>query len=175
MNKSNNVIDLKSRKPVTTKAGKTSLDHRGQAEVVDMTARRREVLNQERRKVKRTILSEFIGAFLVIPQKGLCKVALHDISEDGLAFEIEVEKGQFQIGEEVAFRVYMNQQTYFPFVVKISNTREDKDEGIYRHGASFVNGTVNDEALYHFVRFIETVSASLQTDHGDVMVSNLLK
>jgi hypothetical protein len=179
MNKSNNVIDLKTRKPVTPKAGKTSsldpLNHGVPGQVVDMTARRNEVLNQERRKVKRTILSEFIGAFLVVPQKGLCKVALHDISENGLAFEIEVEKGQFTVGEEVAFRVYMNQQTYFPFVVKISNMREDKEEGVYRHGANFVKGTVNDEALFHFVRFIETVSASLQTDHGDVMVSNLLK
>ena len=76
MNKSNNVIDLKTRKPVIAREGKTSLDQPAVATVVDMTARRNEVLNQERRKVKRTILSEFIGAFLVIPQKGLCKVAL---------------------------------------------------------------------------------------------------
>lgn len=175
MNKSNNVIDLKTRKAVVAREGKTSLDQPAVATVVDMTARRNEVLNQERRKVKRTILSEFIGAFLVIPQKGLCKVALHDISENGLAFDIEVEEGKFQNGEEVAFRVYMNQQTYFPFVVKVTHLREIHEEGVYRHGANFVKGTVNDVALQHFVKFIETVSASLQTDHGDVMVSNLRK
>jgi hypothetical protein len=44
---------------------------------------------------------------------------------------------------------------------------------VSRHGCGFVKDTVNEEALYHFVRFIETVSASLRTDAGDVMVSNL--
>ena len=86
-----------------------------------------------------------------------------------------MEEGKFQNGEEVAFRVYMNQQTYFPFVVKVTHLREIHEEGVYRHGANFVKGTVNDVALQHFVKFIETVSASLQTDHGDVMVSNLRK
>jgi len=51
--------------------------------------------------------------------------------------------------------------------------RDVSDEGVTRHGVNFVKGTVNDQALFHFVKFIETVSASLQTDHGDVMVSNL--
>ena len=32
---------------------------------------------------------------------------------------------------------------------------------------------MNEDALKHFVRFIESVSASLRTDSGDVMVSNL--
>ncbi|MBK7890387.1 MAG: hypothetical protein IPJ84_05900 [Bdellovibrionales bacterium] len=42
-----------------------------------------------------------------------------------------------------------------------------------RHGCTFQRETVNSEALSHFVKFIETVSASLRTDHGDVMVSNV--
>ena len=42
-----------------------------------------------------------------------------------------------------------------------------------RHGAGFVVGTINDVALHHFVHFIESVSASLETDNGDVMVSSL--
>jgi hypothetical protein len=142
--------------------------------VLDMTEKRNEMIQQERRKVRRTLLSEFISAFVLVPRKGLMKVLLADISADGAAFDIDVDTGHFQVGEEVAMRVYLNHQTYFAFVVKIQNVR-GREDGVFRHGVHFVKGTVNDEALYHFVRFLETVSASLQTDQGDIQVSNLMR
>jgi hypothetical protein len=145
------------------------------APVIDMTEKRNEILNQERRQVKRTILSEFVGAFALIPRKGLLKVNLYDISENGLAFDVETEAGHFALGEEVAMRVYLNQQTYFPFVVRIQNVRAVEEEDTFRHGAHFLKGTINDEALHHFVKFIETVSASLQSDAGDIMVSSIAR
>lgn len=172
MNKSNNVIDLKSRRPSTSRTQVRG--RRGDtAPVVDMTERRNQIMGDERRKVRRTILTEFIGAFLVVPERGLQKVSLYDISDNGISFDTEFEAGQLKVGDEIAMRVYMNQHTYFPFVVTVSNAREIQEEGVFRHGASFVKGTVNDVALHHFVKFIETVSASLETDHGDVMVSGI--
>ncbi len=189
MNKSSNVIDLKTRRPAqindsavfknvnkisdpasrsVTTPGKSS-----PIAVLDMTTRRQEMLTSERREVKRTILSEFIGAFIVVPQKGLQRVAIYDISDGGLAFDLESTLGQLSGGEEVAMRVYMNQHTYFPFIVKISNVRRIHEEGVARHGCNFLKDTINEVALSHFVKFIENVAASLQTDHGDVMVSNL--
>ncbi len=178
MNKVNNVIDLKTRKPLKPMAGKAAPGtdrNGGTAPVVDMTERRNEMIVQERREVKRTILSEFIGAYLIVPLKGLVRVAIYDISENGVAFDIDLEAGKLNAGEEVAMRVYLNQHTYFPFVVKVANVREIPEEVCWRHGANFMKGTVNDVALHHFVKFIETVSASLETDHGDVMVSNLTR
>ena len=142
---------------------------------VDITEMRQDMINDERREVRRTILTGFIGAFVVVPNQGLLKVDIYDISEDGIAFDMDWEEGQFDVGEEVAMRVYMNQHTYFPFIITIKNTRLLASQEASRHGASFVKGTVNDEALYHFVKFIETVSASLERDSGDVMVSNLKK
>ena len=143
------------------------------AQVVDMTERRNEIINEERRQVKRTILSQFVGANIVVPQKGLLKVSVFDVSEDGLAFDMEEHDGHLRKGENVAMRVYLNQVTYFPFTVNVTNVRHIVDEACYRHGVSFVKGTINDQALYHFVKFIETVSASLERDSGDIMVSNL--
>ena len=70
-------------------------------------------------------------------------------------------------------RVYLNHKTYFGFLVKVRSFRLVKEEAVYRHGASFVKNSFNQEAIGHFVRFIESVSASLKTDHGDVIVSNL--
>jgi hypothetical protein len=171
----NNVIDMTLRRlqqmgktPASPVAGPVS-------PVVDMVERRNEILQQERRQVRRTILSEFLGACVVLPKKGLMKVLIYDISEQGIAFDTSGETGQFKLGEELAIRVYLNNQTYFPFVARVSNVRALSDEGTYRHGANYVKGTVNEEALHHFVKFLETVSASLQRDTGDVMVSNLNK
>lgn len=174
MDSKNKVIDMTARRQAQLNNNEPALVN-SSTPVVDMTERRNEILNQERRQVRRTILTEFIGAFAVIPNLGLVKVALYDISENGVAFDLDPEYGQFREGEEIAMRVYLNQQTYFPFVAKIKNVRVVPDEGVIRCGTHYVKGTVNDLALHHFTKFIETVSASLKRDAGDVMVSNLNK
>jgi len=143
------------------------------APILDMVEARQAIMSRERRQVKRTILTEFIGAFAILPERGLLKVTLYDISENGISFDVELTEGGFTEGEEVAMRVYLNHKTYFPFVMKVSNSRTFEAEGVVRHGANFVKGSVNDVALHHFVKFIETVSASLKTDDGDIQVSNI--
>lgn len=170
---SDNVIDLKAR--LKTAKSKSRPAPHAAAPIIDMTERRQEILSEERRRVRRTILSEFVGAFAVVPEKGLIKVTLYDISEGGLSFDTDHKVGQFGMHEEIAMRVYLNHQTYFPFVVRIQNVRSMQDEGTFRHGGHFVKGTVNDKALHHFVKFIESVSATLHKDDGDLMVSGLTK
>lgn len=142
-------------------------------EVHDITVMRQEMLSRDRRDVKRTILTEFIGAFVVLPEQGLLKAALYDISDNGMAFDLELQGGGFSVGDEVAMRVYLNHSTYFPFTIRVTNSRVIEEEGVVRHGANFVKGTVNDVALHHFVKFIENVSATLKTDTGDLLVSNI--
>lgn len=141
--------------------------------VVDMTVARAEMLNQERREIKRTILTEFVSAHAIVADRGLMKITLYDISENGLSFDLDPEQGMFKEGEEVALRVYLNHTTYFPFMVTVKNSRLIEDEGVVRHGVNFILGTVNDVALHHFVKFIENISASLRKDGGDVLVSNI--
>lgn len=165
------ILDITSRLRTQNELMKDSMPE--PAPVLDMTEARQEILKKDRRDVKRTILTEFVGAFVILPEKGLMKVALYDISENGMAFDLEMADGRFVQGEDVAMRVYLNHSTYFPFTVSISNSRVIDDEGLVRHGANFVKGTMNDVALHHFVKFIENVSASLKTDSGDRMVSNI--
>lgn len=165
------ILDITSRLKGSNSSEKTSDEVI--ANVLNITEARQEILSRDRRDVKRTILTEFVGAFTVVPEKGLMKVTLYDISDNGLAFEIPAQDGGFVSGEEVAMRVYLNHSTYFPFTVMVSNARVIEDEGVVRHGATFVKGTVNDVALHHFVKFIENVSASLKKDSGDIVVSNI--
>lgn len=171
-----NVISLPVRKNKGTPKSTAVKKHNSpEAPVLDMSGRREEMIDQERRKVKRTILSEFIGVHALVPQRGLISVGLFDISNEGLSFDLKADMGRFRTGDEVAMRVYLNHKTYFSFVVKIINGRALTDTAMVRHGASFVKGSVNEEALHHFVKFIETVSANLKTDTGDVTVSNLTR
>jgi hypothetical protein len=172
----NNLIDLSKHRKDQPKLAKTQDSPESpQTPVTSITELRQEMINDERRRVKRTILTGFIGAFVVVPNQGLLRVDIYDISENGVAFDMETSFGQFNKGEEVAMRVYMNQDTYFPFIINVQNVRELDGADLTRHGAFFAKGTVNDEALFHFVKFIETVSASLEKDSGDVLVSNIKK
>lgn len=181
MTRTSNVIDISKRQnsrkkqDVDQEVGQeiSSESSASRADVVDMTERREAILSSERRQVKRTILTEFIGAFILVPEKGLQRVSIYDISENGVAFDMDLSGGGMREGEEVAMRVYLNQYTYFPFVVAVANVRALHDEGVTRHGCNFQKETPNQNALGHLVKFIETVSASLRTDHGDVMVSGL--
>jgi hypothetical protein len=141
--------------------------------MVDITEMRAAALRDDRRNVKRTILTEFIAVHAVVPEMGLVKVSLFDITRQGLSFDLDDRGGAFRAGEEVAMRVYLNHQTYFPFVATVKHITHFEDEGLTRHGVEFVTGSINDIALQHFVAFIETVSASLRYDKGDILVSNI--
>ncbi len=148
-------------------------DFKPEVDVMNFDEIRQKLLFQERREVKRTILTEFVSAMVVLPEKGLLKVAIYDISEEGISFDTETEHGQFQADEDVSMRVYLNHKTYFPISIKIKHLKEEKDEGVFRHGAIFLKGASTDAALQYFVRFIESVSQALKKDEGDMMVPKI--
>lgn len=143
------------------------------SEIMNFDEQRQKLLFSERREVKRTILTEFVSAMVVLPEKGLLKVAIYDISDEGISFDMDYEQGEFQADEDVSMRVYLNHKTYFPISIKIKHVKDEKDEGVIRHGAVFMKGAATDAALQYFVRFIETVSVGLKKDDGDMMVPKI--
>lgn len=108
---------------------------------------------------------------MILPGSGLVKVSLNDISVTGMSFDSLKKFGQYKKNEKVAIRIYLNHTTYFPLELQVSNVRFIKELGVYRHGAQFMKGSVNDEAIFHFIRFMETVNTSLKADKGDLMLS----
>lgn len=164
------LLDLTGR--LNTRKHKKIKGAAGNAEILDLVEPRQAILKDERRELRRTILSEFVGAFVVVPERGLLRVGLYDISDDGLAFELETNQGAFDKNERLAMRIYMNHKTYFEFVVQVKWQEVFEASGIIRQGAQFAKNTVNDEALKHFVRFIEAVSVNLRADEGDLQISS---
>lgn len=152
---------------------KSHLTADSKAELVDFESEKKRLLFQERRTVKRTILSEVMSAMVVLPEKGLLKVALYDISEEGISFETESQAGQFKVDEEILMRVYFNQKTYFPIQVLIKHVTPDSENGVVRHGTEFQKSNHNDVALQHFVKFVELAGSGLRKDNGDLMVNRI--
>jgi hypothetical protein len=167
-----NVIDMTARrKAQLTNREDMAKGSKESASVQDITQMRQEILTQERRRNRRTILTNFIGAFIVIPEVGLQPVILYDVSNDGISFDTEFDAGRFKMGEEYAVRVYLSRDTYFPFVVTVKNVRELKSEGVFRHGTTFQKHGSHEEALRSFIKFVETISTVLRKDSGDHIIS----
>lgn len=143
------------------------------AEVVNLQEKKQTILFHERRQVKRTILTEFMSAMVILPEKGLLKVTIHDISEEGISFDVDDINGHFKVGEEVSLRVYLNQKSYFPIQVTIKHVTPDSEEGMARHGSVYLKNEDNNVALQHFVKFIESASQGLKQDSGDLMVTRI--
>jgi hypothetical protein len=141
--------------------------------VVSYDEQKERILFHERRQIKRTILSEFVSAMVVVPEKGLMRVAMYDISEQGISFDLEFDQGSFKVDEELCMRVYLNHKTYFPINVQVKHVTTEPSEGVVRHGTVFLKNAQNNAALQHFVKFIESVSLGLKKDDGDLMAPKI--
>ncbi|MEI7973574.1 MAG: PilZ domain-containing protein [Bdellovibrio sp.] len=141
--------------------------------LVNLGEMREKKIQEDRREVKRTILTEFVALHAVLPGFGLFRVLLSNINERGLAFDIEESKGSFRAGDPIELRVYLNHQTYFPIQVKVKHVQKGESEGLIRHGCEFLEDSLNEEAVQHFVAFLESVTASFRRDTGDVLVSKI--
>jgi hypothetical protein len=163
------VIDLTSR----LKTVSAQVPTRSYADVLSYEDQKKLILVHERRNIKRTILSEFISAMVVVPDKGLIRVGIYDISEHGVSFDLEMDQGSYKTGEEICMRVYLNHKTYFPINVTVKHVTNESTEGVIRHGTEFSKNAENDAALQYFVKFIETVSLALKKDEGDLMAPKI--
>lgn len=144
-----------------------------QTQVHDITQRIQDRQAEDRRKIKRVVLNDFISAHVYIPGRGCLKIALKDITDKGLAFEIDEKQGQFTRGENLEIRFYLNHETYFKFQIQVAHSAFVSEEATYRHGCQFAGDSLNNVALNHFVLFLQNIAASLRTDKGDRIITNL--
>ena len=164
------IIDLVPRLKTINRDTADSLNS---AEVVDLQDKKQTILFHERRQVKRTLLTELISSMVILPEKGLMKVSIHDISDEGISFELDSAHGHFKVGEEISLRVYLNQKAYFPIQVTIKHVTPNSEEGVIRHGSVYLKNEENNVALQHFVKFVESASMGLKKDSGDMMVNRI--
>ncbi len=176
------VIDLSARRTTSAKTEEThplkaasdlSQQFTSSHLVVDFEEQKKKIVQQERRTRRRTVLNEMMSSMAVIPERGLLKVLLHDISDGGLSFDTLVNEGAFAVGEEITLRIYINHKTYFPVRVTVRHVSEQPALGTLRHGATLKKDASNDVVLQYFVKFIEAASSLMKKDNGDLMVNKI--
>ncbi len=169
------VIDITGRLRASKGSSSNELIHgEGLANsVVDIGVLRQRLIQEDRRRVRRTILTEFISVHVVVPGQGLLRVMLYDVTPSGLSFDLESNQGHYSVGNDVELRVYLNYQTYFKIDSRVVHITDMAGEGVVRHGCEFAGESINSEALEHFVHFLESVTASLRRDGGDILISKI--
>ena len=140
--------------------------------IINLIEKRQEMRATDRRNVTRTVLSQFIGVFVVLPKAGLKPVSVYDISDGGLAFDLSIETGSFKSGDNVTMRIYLSHDTYFSFSVSVINARPSVS-GARRHGVLFKKDDDSYKTLVFFSRFLQNVSVVARKDHGDRLLGNI--
>src|SRR5689334_236108 len=96
--------------------------------------------NAERRKSKRRPVLETFSVFIVIPKKGIHRLQVQDISENGIGFNLDEEgevSTEFPIGagDSIDLRFYINSSLFIPLsiqVIRVDSTHQGR-----RIGAEF--------------------------------------
>lgn len=132
----------------------------------------------ERRIEKRAYL-KYASSFTILTPDGLLPfdlIELVDVSKDGLSFMIFQEFGEYDEGDQIESRLYLNSfgsqhfKYYLPLTIKVMNKNEHIDkEGIrVRYGCNVeVMEETFERVLKDFIKFIESASQYLKEDRGD--------
>jgi hypothetical protein len=112
------------------------------------------------------------SVFVVVPKKGLHRLEVHNISENGMGFDLDLAGESphdypAQVGDSVEFRFYLNQSLFIP--LKIQITRVDEQEGGHRRiGAEFQEGqkkTQSYKAFLSLLKLLDNIVDELKIDN----------
>lgn len=123
---------------------------------------------QERRRTRRRPILETFSIFIVIPKKGLHRLEVQNISEDGMGFDLDVEgesphNSPIKIGDTVDFRFYLNQSLFIPLSIQV--VRVEEHHTGRRIGAEFQDkSTPGYKAFLSLLHFFDHVVDVVQID-----------
>jgi hypothetical protein len=116
----------------------------------------------ERRKSKRMDILDTFSLFVVVPAKGPMRLKVHDISDAGIGFNLDIEEEQgassfeAKVGDSFEVHLYLNQSLYLPFTVSVRRIVDT--EGVRRIGAEFQGqGSKGQTALSSFVHMLDAL------------------
>jgi hypothetical protein len=120
---------------------------------------------KERRRSERRPVLEAFNVFAVVPTRGSHRLRIHDVSDHGVGFDLDLEGAGSAIdsgveaGEELQILLHFNARLAIPLTVRV--TRIEKRAGVRRVGAEFLDRKSPESAA--FGRFIALVDALIAT------------
>jgi len=117
---------------------------------------------QERRRSKRRPVLDTFSLFVVVPKKGVHRLQIHDISEAGLGFDLDIEGENFdefpiRPKEKLDVQLYLNQSLYLDLPVTVA--RIEDGGGVRRIGAEFSDrGSPGYQGLAAFVKMLDALT-----------------
>jgi hypothetical protein len=106
--------------------------------------------------------------FVVIPKKGVHRMQVHDVSELGMGFDVDIEgetPEEFPLreGEVLDLRFYLNQSLYIP--LGLSVVRVERKGSVRRVGATFDDkNSKGYKALASFLHMLDGILDSVKFD-----------
>jgi hypothetical protein len=124
--------------------------------------------NHERRQAKRRPILDTFSLYIVIPKRGVHRLEVHDLSENGMGFDIDIEGEEssfFPIheGDSIDLRFYLNSSLYIPLSVQVIRVEDHQRK---RHiGAQFQEkDSSNYSAYLSFIQLLDQIINVLQID-----------
>jgi hypothetical protein len=120
----------------------------------------------ERRAAKRRPIVDSFGMFIVIPSKGPHRLPVHDVSEIGIGFDLDLEGEAAQTfpaqrGQKIDVRLYLNQSLYLPLSVSVA--RVETSPAVRRVGAQFdKDAEQNGKGYRAFRAFVDMIDAVIE-------------
>jgi hypothetical protein len=122
----------------------------------------------ERRKAKRRPILDTFSVFVVVPKKGIHRLEVSDISETGMAFDLDVEGEETSYfptheGDTIDLRFYLNNSLYIPLSIQVIRVEDHRNKR--RIGAQFQEkSSPNYQAFLSFIRLLDQINDIVQMD-----------
>jgi hypothetical protein len=122
---------------------------------------------ERRRSLRRPVLETF-SCFVVLPEQGFFRLKVHDLSEDGIGFDLDIEDApkfdtQVKTGDELEIRFHINQTLFIPLFVFVR--RIDEKTQVRRIGAEFSKKRDSEfKAYLAFIQLVDRILDSLKID-----------
>ena len=126
--------------------------------------------DQERRRSKRRPILDTFSLFIVVPKKGVHRLQIHDLSDQGIGFDLDIDgeaASDFPVKakENLDVQLYLNQSLYLD--LKLQVARIEEGGAVRRVGAEFTDrSSPSFKALAAFLQMLDLLSEAGQINTG---------
>lgn len=122
----------------------------------------------DRRRTRRRPIIETFSMFCVVPKKGPYRLAIHDVSDQGIGFDLDMDGEDTQafalkLGEQLEVHLYLNQSLYLPLSVKVARIEvrngQDSAQGkVRRIGAELDSKDPVHAGFAAFLKMLDAIA-----------------